>query len=83
MKQTGEIVNGWHIIRKLKTATLMKKGHLPKGNVGNGELAVLPALFKGCGSTAAEPRGSIGPEQGDVGVTDDSHRHYIRDQGWG
>jgi hypothetical protein len=55
LKEAGEIVNGWDIIRKQKTPAFMKKGHLPKGNIGNGELAVLPAFFKGCGSTPAEP----------------------------
>jgi hypothetical protein len=55
LKETGEIFNGWDIIRKQKTTAFMKKGHLPKGNIGNGELAVLPAIFKGCGSTLAEP----------------------------
>ena len=55
LKETGEIFNGWDIIRKQKTTAFMKKGHLPKGNIGNGELAVLPAFFKGCGSTLAEP----------------------------
>ena len=55
LKETGEIFNGWDIIRKLKTTAFMKKGHLRKGNMGNGELAVLPAFFKGCGSTPAEP----------------------------
>jgi len=83
LKETGEIFNGWDIIRKQKTTAFMKKGHLPKGNIGNGELAVLPAFFKGCGSTPAEPGGSIGPEEGDVGVTDDSHHHSIRDREWG
>ena len=83
LKKTGEIFNSWHIIRKPKTTAFMQKGDLPKGNIGNGELAILPAFFKGCGSTPAEPRGSIGPEQGDVGVTDDLHRHSIRDQEWG
>jgi hypothetical protein len=53
LKETGEIVNGWDIIRKQKTTAFMKKGHFPKGNIGNGELAVLPAFFKGCGSTPA------------------------------
>ena len=55
LKETGEIFNGLDIIRKQKTTAFMKKGHLPKGNIGNGELAVLPAFFKGCGSTLAEP----------------------------
>jgi hypothetical protein len=55
LKEPGEIFNGWDIIRKQKTTAFMKKGHLPKGNIGNGELAVLPAFFKGCGSTLAEP----------------------------
>jgi hypothetical protein len=55
LKEAGEIVNGWDIIRKQKTPAFMKKGHLPKGNIGNGELAVLPAFFKGRGSTPAEP----------------------------
>ena len=55
LKETGEIFNGWDIIRKQKTTAFMKKGHFPKGNIGNGELAVLPAFFKGCGSTPAEP----------------------------
>jgi hypothetical protein len=54
-----------------------------QGNVSHGELAVLSAFFEGCGSTLAEPRGSIAPQQGDVRVTDDLHRHSIRDQDWG
>ena len=55
LKETGEIINSWDIIRKQKTTAFMKKGQLRKGNTGNGELAVLPAFFKGCGSTLAEP----------------------------
>ena len=55
LKETREVFNGWDIIRKQKTTAFMKKGHLRKGNIGNGELAVLPAFFKGCGSTPAEP----------------------------
>jgi hypothetical protein len=55
LKETGEIFNDWDFIRKQKTTAFMKKGHLPKGNIGNGELAVLPAFFKGCGSTLTEP----------------------------
>ena len=36
LKKTGEVFNGWDIIRKQKTTAFMKKGHLPKGNIGNG-----------------------------------------------
>jgi hypothetical protein len=55
LKEMGKILNGWDIIRKPKTSTFMKKGHLLKRYVGDGELGVLPAFFKGCGNTFAEP----------------------------
>lgn len=55
LKEMEKILNGWDIIRKPKPTTFMKKGHLSKRYVGDGELDVLPAFFKGCGNTFAEP----------------------------
>lgn len=55
LEEMGKILNGWDIIRKPKKTTFMKKGHLLKRYVGDGELDVFPPFFKGCGNTFAEP----------------------------
>ena len=45
LKETGEIFNGWDIIRKLKTAAIDQEGQLPQRDVGDGQLALLPAFL--------------------------------------
>ena len=55
-------------------------GPAPIAIIGDRQLAILPAFLPGCGGASAEAGGSVGPEQGDVGVTNDPHRRSIRDQ---
>mgnify|MGYP007082905306 CR=1 FL=1 len=74
-QQPREIVNRADIIRKLEAAPIDQKGQLPQRDIGDGQLALLPSFLQRCGGTDAEARWSIGPEQGDVGVTDDPHHH--------
>lgn len=52
--QSGEIDNRADIAWKLKAAAIDQEGQLPQGDVGDGQLALLPAFLQGCGGTGAE-----------------------------
>lgn len=55
----------------------LKESQLPQGDVGNREPARLPPLLQGLGRVPGEARRSVGPEQRNVGVTEDPHRHSL------
>jgi hypothetical protein len=64
LKKTGEIFNSWHIIRKPKTTAFMQKGDLPKGNIGNGELAILPAFSRAAAALLLSREGALAQNRG-------------------
>lgn len=54
LQQPGEIVNRADIAWKLKAAAIDQEGQLPQRDVGDGQLALLPAFLQSCGGTGAE-----------------------------
>jgi hypothetical protein len=75
LQQSGEIINRAEVAWKLKAAAIDQESQLPQRDVGDGQLTRLPTFLQGCGGTRTEARWSIGPEQGDGGVTNDPHHH--------